>query len=140
MKKGLSSLPSKIRYQLPGIHFAAQTAVKCRSKEPSRMGPEGLWRWGFLANTCRPSFRGLRYRGLTRRTPTGPDQSGFYYMEHPERGKLTVSVSLPGVCFDQCRFSTPSDKSDGSLQTKPEGFRIFRDVDFSRWRASSPTS
>jgi len=26
------------------------------------------------------------------------------------------------------RFSTPSDKSDGSLFTKPEGFRIFKDV------------
>gem|GEM_PF-2866196 len=26
------------------------------------------------------------------------------------------------------RFSTPSDKSDGSFFTKPEGFRVLKDV------------
>jgi len=44
------------------------------------------------------------------------------------------------------RISKPSDKSDGLFFTKPEGFRMFKDVpaslmehrgglDFSRWRA-----
>jgi len=37
------------------------------------------------------------------------------------------------------RFSTPSDKSDGLIFTKPEGFRIFKDVDFSRWSDFSAT-
>jgi len=51
----------------------------------------------------------------------------------------TAEKLLERTLVRKNRFSTPSDKSDGSLFTKPEGFRIIKDVDFSRWRAFSTT-
>ena len=127
MIKGLSSLPSKIKYRLPGIPFSAETAVECRSKEPLRMRPDGLWRRGFLANTCRSNFQGLHHRGLTRRTPTGFRPIGvLVYLIPPTEAKARqysircqafcwISFPVPALRLSRCqnpnRLRPPSRQS-----------------------------
>jgi hypothetical protein len=48
-------------------------------------------------------------------------------------GFVLVLVQISGInSLLRKRFPEPSDKSDGSILAKPEGFRVFKGVDFSR--------